>query len=84
MSSKLGLCQCDSNCKIEGESHLHGMDVWQCGCGLYCYAVEVKETIVSLFDWYEFRDFFFFFFFYKKINGNRICPCDFFFLFLKG
>ena len=56
MSSKLGLCHCDSNCKIEGESHLHGMDMWQCGCGLYCYAVEVKETIVSLFDWYEFRD----------------------------
>ena len=78
MSSKLGLCQCDSNCKIEGESHLHGMDVWQCGCGLYCYAVEVKETIVSLFDWYEFRDL------KKKKNRNRICLCDFFFLFLKG
>ena len=30
---------------------------WMCGsvcvCGLYYYAVEVKETRVSLFDWYE-------------------------------
>ena len=77
MSSKLGLCQCDSNCKIEGESHLHGMDVWQCGCGLYCYAVEVKETIVSLFDWYEFRDL-------KKKLIEIGFVCDFFFLFLKG
>ena len=41
-SSRLGLCQRDSNCKIEGECHLQGMDVWQCGCSLYCYVVEVK------------------------------------------
>ena len=53
MSSRLGLCQHDSNCKIECESHLQGMDGWQCGCRLYCYVVEVKETRVSLFDWYE-------------------------------
>ena len=60
MSSRLGLCQRDSNCKIEGESHLHGMDVWQCGYGLYCYAVEVNETRVSnstgMRYQYEFRD----------------------------
>ena len=78
MSSKLGLCQCDSNCKIEGESHLHGMDVWQCGCGLYCYAVEVKEIIVSLFDWYEFRDL------KKKLIEIGFVYVIFFFLFLKG
>lgn len=50
MSSRLGRCQCDANCNIEDESHLHGMDVWQCGVGVACTAMPQRRRQESLYS----------------------------------
>lgn len=39
-------CWCNANCKIEGESHLHGMDVWV-WLILLCSGSEGVETFYS-------------------------------------
>ena len=59
--------------------------MWQCGCGLYCHAMEVKETRVSnstgMKYQYEFRDFFKI---KKLIEIGSVHVIFFFFLVFEG